>query len=250
MLEKAGFDAIWMGENINRTNFTPDTIQMLLLAAAATNHVEVGTTIIEVPLRNPAELALRLLTTHMLTGGRFVAGLGAGSTKADFDACGVDFEQRFSIMSRSLPMIRKLLKGETVGESINLKPPPEIAGGPPMIIGAWASGIWVKRAARDYDGWMASGHPANRVETLAEGMKVFRENGGKRALIVTVGVDLTAETKPMAGGPFNLRCDAKEAAARLQYLVELGFDDVHLVGRPEQTEEDLLAIRALLPKQD
>jgi hypothetical protein len=117
-----------------------------------------------------------------------------------------------------------------------------------MVLGVWAAGTWVKRAARDYDGWMASGHPANKVETLPEGIKVFRENGGKRALIVTVGVDFTAETKSMAGGPFNLRCDPQEAAARLQWLADLGFDDVHL-NTQLQTAENLAQIRALYPQK-
>jgi alkanesulfonate monooxygenase SsuD/methylene tetrahydromethanopterin reductase-like flavin-dependent oxidoreductase (luciferase family) len=119
-----------------------------------------------------------------------------------------------------------------------------------MLIGAWTSGIWVKRAARDYDGWIASGRANNQFRTLAEGIKVYRDNGGKRVLIATVGIDLQAPTKPLADDePFNLRCGPEEAAARLQQLAELGVDDVLLVMRPQQSAEELPAIRMLLKKE-
>ena len=255
LIEDIGFDHIWVGETLNRGGFSMDQMSMCLLAAAATEHIEMGTTIIEVPLRNPAELAMRLLSMHALTGKRFVAGLGAGSTKADMDAVGVDFDKRFGIFARNLPMIRKLVQGETIeikGNPVCLHPPEGIAGGPPMVIGSWASDMWVKRAATEYDGWMASGLPrANASRTLGNGIKIFRDAGGKRALIVTIGVDLRAPTEPMdPDKAFNLRCDPREAASRLQYVAELGFDDVHLVGTATQTEEDLREIRSLLPKSN
>ena len=116
-----------------------------------------------------------------------------------------------------------------------------------MLIGAWASGIWVKRAAVDYDGWIASGRHNNQFRTLAEGLKVYRDNGGKRVLIATVGIDLQAPAKPLADDePFNLRCGPSEAAARLHQLAELGVDDVLMVMQPQQSVEELPAIRALM----
>ena len=42
------------------------------------------------------------------------AGLGAGSSRSDFDAVGIDFSRRFRILSEALPMIRRLLRGEEV----------------------------------------------------------------------------------------------------------------------------------------
>jgi alkanesulfonate monooxygenase SsuD/methylene tetrahydromethanopterin reductase-like flavin-dependent oxidoreductase (luciferase family) len=248
-IEAAGFDGIWLGESMNRGTPSVDTLAVLSIAAAATSRVQIGSAVLQVPLRRPAELAQRLLTLHALSGGRFVAGLGAGSTQADFDACGIDYAERFKLFAAALPEIRRLCNGEQVGAA-NLRPWPSVAGGPPMLIGAWASGIWVKRAACDYDGWIASGRHNNKFRTLAEGLKVYRDNGGKRVLIATVGIDLQAPTKPLADDePFNLRCGPAEAAARLQQLAELGVDDVLLVMRPQQSADELPAIRALLKKE-
>ena len=248
-IEAAGFDGIWLGESMNRGTPSVDTLAVLSIAAAATSRVQLGSAVLQVPLRRPAELAHRLLTLHALSGGRFVAGLGAGSTQADFEACGINYADRFRLFAAALPEVRRLCNGEQVGEA-NLHPWPSVAGGPPMLIGAWASGIWVKRAAQDYDGWIASGRHNNQFRTLAEGLKVYRDNGGKRVLIATVGIDLQAPAKPLADDePFNLRCGPDEAAARLQQLAELGVDDVLLVMRPQQSAEELPAIRALLKKE-
>src|SRR4030081_3946591 len=96
LIERIGFDGIWLGDTIGRgPRPRPDTLMFLAAAAAATERVELGTAILQVPLRHPVELAQRLLTLHGLSGGRFSAGLGAGSTVADFLAVGADYEARF-----------------------------------------------------------------------------------------------------------------------------------------------------------
>jgi alkanesulfonate monooxygenase SsuD/methylene tetrahydromethanopterin reductase-like flavin-dependent oxidoreductase (luciferase family) len=87
LIERIGFDGIWFGDSIGRVRTPrPDTLLWLAIAAAATDHIEVGSAVLQVPLRHPVELAKRLFTMHGLTGGRFTAGLGAGSTRTDFDA--------------------------------------------------------------------------------------------------------------------------------------------------------------------
>ena len=55
-----------------------------------TKKVELGTCILQVPLRHPVELAHRVLSAHYLSGGRLRLGVGAVSTKADFDAVGLN----------------------------------------------------------------------------------------------------------------------------------------------------------------
>jgi alkanesulfonate monooxygenase SsuD/methylene tetrahydromethanopterin reductase-like flavin-dependent oxidoreductase (luciferase family) len=79
LIEDIGFEGIWFGESIGRTaNARPDPLIWLAIAAAGTSTIELGTAILQVPLRYPVEFAQRLMTLHALSGGRFRAGLGAG----------------------------------------------------------------------------------------------------------------------------------------------------------------------------
>jgi hypothetical protein len=65
---------------------------------------------------------------------------------------------------------------------------------------------------------------------MKEAIKKYRDLGGKRAIISSCMIDLTAPTEPLSeDDPFHLRCDPKEAADRLHRVAELGFDDVLLV---------------------
>src|SRR4051794_22274190 len=100
LIERVGFEGIWFGESIGRgTSARPDILTWMTLAAASTERVEIGTSILQLPLRHPVELAMRLMTMHVVSGGRFRAGLGAGSTREDYDAVGVDFERRFALFA-------------------------------------------------------------------------------------------------------------------------------------------------------
>ncbi len=272
MIEAAGFDGIWLGDHINNR---PDALMMLLVACAATEHIEVGTAILQLPLRNPVELAQRFLTLQALCRGRFSVGVGSGSAQRSFDAVelGDTFDQRFKTFARDLDVIKRLCNGEKVGDA-DLGPLPGAKGGPPILIGAWASGIWVKRAAESYDGWMASGSRAN-LNTLKGGLERYRGFGGKRALVATVLTDLSQPEGPMpddapelrhdlqargsqstAHTGFNLLCGPKSAKERLERLAEAGFDDVLLNRRSQHnvygdmTQENLEEIRALLPRDN
>jgi alkanesulfonate monooxygenase SsuD/methylene tetrahydromethanopterin reductase-like flavin-dependent oxidoreductase (luciferase family) len=251
LLERLGFDGIWLGESIGRTRWpVPDPLTYLTAAAAATQRVELGTCILQVPLRHPVELAQRLMTLHALSGGRFRAGLGSGSTRADFEAVGVAYEDRFKLLARALPTIRALCRGEPSGGA-TLRPWPDTVGGPPILIGSWHSGRWVRRAALEYDGWIASGM-FDTFRQLREGIQRYRDTGGRRALVSTIRVNLHAPRSPFGDDTrFDLECGPDEAAERLARLAELGYDDA-LLSRANSSpddlpEADLAQIRALVP---
>jgi alkanesulfonate monooxygenase SsuD/methylene tetrahydromethanopterin reductase-like flavin-dependent oxidoreductase (luciferase family) len=95
---------------------------------------------------------------------------------------------------------------------------------------------------------MGSGHTT--FAEIVEGIKRFRDCGGKRALLVSVSVDLHATRQAGEDEPFSLHCTPAEAAERLQRVAELGYDDVCLVryGHTEadMTEDDLWQIRSLV----
>jgi alkanesulfonate monooxygenase SsuD/methylene tetrahydromethanopterin reductase-like flavin-dependent oxidoreductase (luciferase family) len=252
LIERIGFDGIWFGDSISRGRRPrADPLMTLAVAAAATTRVELGTAILQVPLRYPVELAQRLLTLHGLSGGRFVAGLGSGSTRDDFAAVGVDYDARFKTLDQSLSIIKRLCDGEEVGAA-HLSPWPNTLGGPPILIGSWHSGPWLVRAARDYDGWIASG--LTSFDIIAEGIKRFRDAGGTRAILGTVSTDPRAPTTKLGNDePFHLRCGIDAAGERLARIAELGYDDVLLTNlnhtEADITEEHLVALRALVPRE-
>src|SRR5215470_4901305 len=94
LVERAGFDSLWCFDAIGRGFILPDPLIAVSVAAAATERLTVGTCILQVPLRRPVELAHRILTASLVCGDRLLLGVGAGSTRADFDAVGVDFDAR------------------------------------------------------------------------------------------------------------------------------------------------------------
>jgi alkanesulfonate monooxygenase SsuD/methylene tetrahydromethanopterin reductase-like flavin-dependent oxidoreductase (luciferase family) len=244
VIERTGFDGLWCFDAIGRGFSLPDPLIAVSVAAAATERLTVGTCILQVPLRRPVELAHRILAAHLICRGRLLLGIGAGSTKADFDAVGVDFDTRMQQLDEALALMRRLWRGEQVGAA-NLTPWPAAIGGPPVLIGSWHSRRWITRAAKEFDGWIGSAAKTSYT-TLAEGIRRYREAGGTRAIVTNIPVDLTASTSSMSDTePFHLRCAPDAAADRLRRLAALGFDDAVLM-RPAQTERDLAAMRKLL----
>ncbi len=245
LVERLGFDSFWCFDAIGRGFILPDPLIAATVAAAVTERISVGTCVLQVPLRRPVELAHRVLAAHHLSGGRFLLGVGAGSTKADFDAVGVDFSTRMRAMDDALAVMRQLWRGEAVG-SASLSPWPSAVGGPPVLIGSWSGKQWIPRAAREFDGWIASAAQTSYA-TLADAIQRYRDAGGKRAIVTNITADLDQPTDAMPDdAPFHLRCDALTAASRLKRLADLGFDDAIVVPRGH-TEASLAPIRRLLP---
>jgi alkanesulfonate monooxygenase SsuD/methylene tetrahydromethanopterin reductase-like flavin-dependent oxidoreductase (luciferase family) len=240
-IEAAGFAAAWTADAIGRGFFVPDPLIAVSAAAAATERIDIGTAILQVPLQSAVGLARRALTAWLVCGDRLVLGLGAGSTAADFDASGLDYGERFAVFNRSVAVMQALWNGDHVG-SAHLDPPPRLQGGPPILIGSWG-GRWVERAAREFGGWIASG--TRTWKELEAACRRFREAGGKRALISTVFVDLKAEGgRPAEDDQVNLRCPPAEARRRLERLAQFGFTDIGLI-TVDHSDANLRATAAL-----
>ncbi|MDX1621540.1 MAG: LLM class flavin-dependent oxidoreductase [Nitriliruptorales bacterium] len=131
-------------------------------------HPEAGemalATSISLPVvRHPVVLAKWLTTLGCLTGRRIIAGLGPGSSAADYAAVGVPFEQRWARFDEALTMVRVLVRGATPDpgnfydlEEVEMDPVP--ATPPEVWFGSWGSDHRLRAMARVADGWMASGY--------------------------------------------------------------------------------------------
>jgi alkanesulfonate monooxygenase SsuD/methylene tetrahydromethanopterin reductase-like flavin-dependent oxidoreductase (luciferase family) len=228
MVEDLGFNSAWMGDaSFRRMSTWPDPLLWLLAAARATEHIEVGTAVYQVPLRNPVIAAQRLLAFEALAPGRLLFGVGPGSTEKAFDAVGGSFEGRWKTFHASVRTMRELSDGKAVGDA-DFAPPAEIQGGPRFLLGAWYGGKNLQRAATEYDGWLSSAK-WTKVGNMEDAIKRYRDLGGTRAMIATCGIDLRAPGGKLGDeDSFGLACPPAEAADRLAWASELGYDDIIL----------------------
>lgn len=246
-VESLGFAGFWTTDAFARGHATVDPLLLLSALCDTTKRIELGTCVVQVPLRHPVEHAHRAQTLNLLSRGRFRFGVGSGSTRHDFDAVQVDYERRFKLLPEYLAIMRKVWAGEPVhGPALTVWPGTE--GGPQVFLGAWRSPRWIDLAARHCHGWIASGIYA-ALDDLPIGLDMFRKAGGQRALLANIFTDLRPDPpdRPLiARSKVTLVCGKSEARDRLRRIEDLGFDDALMIvpfGVPEMLDE----IRELLP---
>lgn len=244
-VEAKGFTGLWVTDSFGRGRATMDPIVLMSVIAAVTKKIEIGTCVLQVPVRHPVELAHRIESLHALTGDRLMLGLGCGSTKADFDLVGADYEARFKTLMTSLEIMRTAWRGEPV-DGGTLTPWPGTEGGPNLMLGAWRNKRWIVYSAERCAGWIASGL-YSQPEELVSGVQFYRDAGGKRAVLSNVIVELQGriEEMPLAGRATMQITSAEEALDRLRRIRAVGFDDVLCMVRSDALD-DLARLRDAL----
>src|ERR1051325_1725548 len=115
-VEARGFPGIWIGDSLGRGRPTLDSLQVLTALAAVTCKVELGISVLQLPLRNPIELAHRVQTLQAMSNYRLILGVGSGSTRADFELLGYDYDHRFRTFKNDLEGIKRGWNGGMVNE--------------------------------------------------------------------------------------------------------------------------------------
>jgi alkanesulfonate monooxygenase SsuD/methylene tetrahydromethanopterin reductase-like flavin-dependent oxidoreductase (luciferase family) len=241
-VETRGFHGLWMTDSFGRGRPTMDPVVLMSVAATVTKKVEIGTCVLQVPVRHPVELAHRIESLHALTGDRLMLGLGSGSTKADFDLVGEEYDARFKTLMSSLEIMRDAWAGKPLAGG-QLTPWPGTEGGPNLKLGARRNKRWIVYAAERCAGWIASGL-YSQPEELTNGVQFYRDAGGKRAVLSNVIVELQGDiaNMPLAGRATMQITSAEEALDRLKRIRAVGFDDVLCMVRPEGLD-DLARLR-------
>jgi probable F420-dependent oxidoreductase len=135
-----------------------DPFTALAFVAASSTRLKMFTNILVLPYRNPFLTAKAAATLQVLSGGRFMLGVGAGYQPEEFAALGVDFSKRGALLDEALEVIRMAWSGEVVVtkgmhfEAPGNLPRPVPNPAPPIWIGG-SSDKAVERAARAGDGW-------------------------------------------------------------------------------------------------
>jgi alkanesulfonate monooxygenase SsuD/methylene tetrahydromethanopterin reductase-like flavin-dependent oxidoreductase (luciferase family) len=112
--EELGFADAWSSEHIIIPKGAPyppsalfyDPVLTLTWAAAFTNKIGLGTSVLVLPMRHPLPLAKELATLQNLSEGRLILGAGVGWMEAEFAALGVPFRERGRRMDEGIAMMR------------------------------------------------------------------------------------------------------------------------------------------------
>jgi alkanesulfonate monooxygenase SsuD/methylene tetrahydromethanopterin reductase-like flavin-dependent oxidoreductase (luciferase family) len=153
----------------------------LAAVAGRSGGMKLVTTLALAPLRGPVPLAKALSALDILSGGQVIAGLGPGSSEADYQSVGIPFEQRWQRFDEAVEMLRAVLGPGTAAEgsyypapAAGLSPLPRQRRGIPLWIGSWGSPAGLRRVARLGDGWLASAYNTT-PEAFAVARKLLGE---------------------------------------------------------------------------
>lgn len=174
--EGLGFRSVWLTEHhFCDDGYTPSPLVVAAAIGARTEHMQIGTNVLVLPLHDPIRIAEDAATASILTGGRFRLGVGQGYHEEEFTAFGRKLRNRPSLLEEGIEIIRRAWSGEVVNftgkrfrvEGVRITPVPD--NPPPIFVGALADPA-IERAARIGDGYLdtLNAGGAKYVEALSK----------------------------------------------------------------------------------
>jgi alkanesulfonate monooxygenase SsuD/methylene tetrahydromethanopterin reductase-like flavin-dependent oxidoreductase (luciferase family) len=200
--EELGFDAAWAGDHLIAHPPVLDALCALAAAAAVTSRIELGVSVLQLGLRQPAWAAKQLATVEALAPGRLRLGVGVGGEYPDeFLAAGVSHRTRGRRLDEMLGILPALLRGEAVDHPGPLAPVrvaglrPAVGSPLPVSVGG-RSDAALRRAARFADQWMGMWLSAETVRGCARTLSTLAAEYGRPvpsvSMLVLVNVDADA----------------------------------------------------------
>ena len=199
-LEERGFESLWVTEHTHipvsrRTPYpgggelppeyshTHDPFIALTSAAAATTKLKVATGICLMIQHDPIIAAKQIASLDLLSGGRFLFGVGGGWNAEEMEDHGTVFKSRWRLLRERILAMKELWtkdEAEFHGEFVNFDkcwswPKPVQKPHPPIYLGGDSPAMFDRIV--DYaDGWMPIGF---RVGDLAGKMRTLGERAEK-----------------------------------------------------------------------
>jgi len=158
--EESGFNSVWSSEHhFFNDGYSPSPLSICAALATATDDVEIGTCIALAPLYNPIRLAEDAATIDLLSGGRFILGLGNGYISKEFEVLDVPRNERGKRTTEAVEICKRAwtrnefdFDGDLFSYSgVNVEPKPTRSEGPPILLGGTSKAA-LRRAMRRADG--------------------------------------------------------------------------------------------------
>ena len=219
-LEERGFDSLFVAEHshIPASRETPypgrgelprvyyrtlDPFVLLTAAAAATTNLLVGTGIALLPQRDVFHTAKEVASLDLLSGGRFMFGVGVGWNREEMRDHGVDPATRGPLMNEQLAALKELWtkdQAEFHGTYVSFGPAyswpkPVQRPHPPIVIGGESEAA-LDRLLRYGDEWLPRGH--TRPERIREVRQWLADNGRGHVPCTVFGPSGPESARPFA----------------------------------------------------
>jgi len=189
--ERLGYDSLWGNDHYAPQNYVrakhhssiPNLYEVLtvLTAVASVSHrIQVGTSVLVLPMREIVLVARQVATLDQLSGGRLLLGVGIGAYKEEFAAARPDLmgQHRGAMLDEGLELLQRLLSEDSVThrgryyhvESLEMYPKPIQKPFPILVGGHQQTGL--DRTIRHGQGWIPGWRPFNE---LKEWIALLRE---------------------------------------------------------------------------
>lgn len=228
-----------------------DPVVTLATAAAVTDRIAIGTSVLVAPWYPPALLARTAASLDVLSGGRFTLGLGLGWSRDEYAAVGVPMRRRQLRIEEMLEVMARIwhdvvVEIETTHETIV---PSTIALKPfthrvPILLAASTPG-GLERIARRANGWTPTGLPADAVREMWATVLRTAECYGRdtTALRLVPRVDVAIVDGPIVGGRLEFTGSLPQVRGDVERMCDIGADELIVdLQRSARSVEHLLEL--------
>ncbi len=242
--EEMGFDSVWVTDHIIVPHVIPgrtdivyrhdmlEPLSLLTHLGAVTSKVNLGTSVIILPYRNPVILAKTIATADVLSQGRVIFGAAVGWMEGEFEALNAPFANRGQVSDEYLGLLKELWTNSTPsfdGEhfqvsEVTFSPMPVQQPHPPVWIGG-RSRRGVRRAVQFGDYWHSSQMGPQELAKNAAYMRRYSESVGRQtppALSFRATLNFTGASNGEQRPP--LHGTTEDTIADLQQYTEAGVD--------------------------
>ena len=162
-LEALGYDSVWTGDHIAFNVPMHESLTLLASYTPITSRLRLGTCVYLLALRGPAVAAKMTATLDVLSGGRFIFGVGVGGEiPREWELCGVPRGERGARVTEAIDVVRTLWRDSPASfdgrftrfKDVSIEPRPVQQPGPPIWVGGRSEAA-LRRAGRQGDGWIS-----------------------------------------------------------------------------------------------
>jgi F420-dependent oxidoreductase-like protein len=155
--ERLGYDSAWAAEA-----WGTDAVSVLAWLAAVTTEIKIGSAIMQIPARTPAATAMTAATLDLMSGGRFLLGLGTSGPQVVEGWHGQEWGKPLARTREYVEIVRAALRREQLaydGEHYKLGNPPlklmlrPLRAEIPIYLAAMSPKA-VEQTAEIADGWL------------------------------------------------------------------------------------------------